>query len=388
MATIQYGVTDNGFVRKPLDVILSSLNNKFKAEFGANFDVSPESPDGQIIGVVADEIDQCWNQAQQVFNAYRPGATGGVGLDNICELTGAIRYVNTKTRVTVYCDGVSGTNVPSGSVVSDGTMEFTLDTDVTLPGDVTAVADEAGEYYVAPNTITKIITTGITGWTSVNNADSGTTGVLYEPDSALRARRDKTTAISSSATVEAIYAALSDLNLTYIRIRDNDTGAAIGAQPAGTIFVVVDGGSKNDIARRIYNAKTGGVPTFGSETISITDSKGYPHPIKFSRSSNTEIFVKGTFKRRAGANISSNDAAKSLQEAMISYLNTLQPGEDVVWSGLFKPLMDATMYIEVDSLFIGTAANPTRITSIELDIDKRAHGTAANIVFTDVTTGH
>lgn len=388
MATIQYGVTDDGFVCKPVDVILSSLNNKFKAAFGANFDTSPESPDGQVIGIVTDEVDQCWNQAQQVFNSYRPGATGGVGLDNICELTGSIRYVNTKTRVTVYCDGTSGTNVPAGSQVGDGTMTFTLDTDVILPGDVTAVADIAGEYYVAPNTVTKIVTQGIAGWTSVNNADSGTTGVLYETDPALRARRDKTTAISSSATVESIYAALSDLNLSYVRIRDNDTGAAIGAQPAGTIFVVVDGGSKNDIARRIYNAKTGGVPTFGLEIIPITDSKGYIHPIKFSRSSNTEVFVKGTFKRRAGANISSKDASKSLQEAMISYLNTLQPGEDVVWSELFKPLMDATMCIEVVSLFIGTAANPTGITSIELDIDKRAHGTAANIVFTDVTTGH
>ena len=58
MATIQYGVTDDGFVRKPIYVILSSLNNKFKAAFGANFDTSPESPDGQVIGIVTDEIDQ------------------------------------------------------------------------------------------------------------------------------------------------------------------------------------------------------------------------------------------------------------------------------------------------------------------------------------------
>ena len=72
---------------------------------------------------------------------------------------------------------------------------------------------------------------------------------------------------------------------------------------------------------------------------------------------------------------------------MIAYLNSLRPGEDVIWSELFKPLMDATSYIEVDSLFIGTAASPTGITSIELDIDKRAHGDKANISFTDVTTG-
>lgn len=386
MATVQYGVTDKGFVRKPLDTIIDSINNKMTAEFGSNFDVSPESPDGQVIGVVADEVDQCWNQAQQVFNAYRPGAVSGVGLDNVCELTNTVRYVDKHTQVTVICDGSAGTVVPAGSQVGDGTMTFTLDTDVTLPGDVTAIADSAGEYYVAVGTVTKIITTGITGWTSVNNEDIGETGINYEPDPALRARRDKTTAVSGSATVEAIYAALADLNLSYIRIRDNDTGAAIGTQPAGTIFVVVDGGTKNGIARRIYNAKTGGIPTFGTEVITINDSKGYPHDIKFSRSSNTEIFVKGTFKRRAGSNVSSNDAAESLQTAMINYLNSLQPGQSVVWSELFTPLMDATMYLEVDSLFIGTAANPTGTATIELDIDKRAHGTTANIKFTDVTT--
>lgn len=385
MATVQYGVTSLGFVRKPLAAIIDGLNNKFTAEFGANFDVSPESPDGQVIGIVADEIDQCWNQAQQVFNSYRPGAVVGVGLDNVCELTGTERYVDEHTKVTVICDGTAGTLVPAGSQVGDGTMTFTLDTDVTLPGDVTAIADQSGAYYVAPNTVVNIITTGITGWTSVNNEDIGQTGIPYEQDPSLRSRRDKTTASKSSAMAESIYAALSDLNLTYIRIRDNDTGAAIGSQPAGTVYVVVDGGTKNDIAQRIYRSKTGGVPTFGTEAISIKDSKGYPHTIHFSRSSGQEIYVKGTFKRRAGSNVSSNDAATTLQTAMLDYLNSLQPGESVIWSELFKPLMDSTSYIEVDSLFFGITANPTTTSTVELDIDKRAHGTASNIVFTDTT---
>ena len=386
MATIQYGVTDKGFIRKPLSVIIDSINSKMTAEFGSNFDVSPESPDGQVIGVVADEVDQCWNQAEQAFNAYRPGAVAGVGLDNVCELTNVKRYVNKHSQVTVICSGTADVVVPAGSKVGDGTMTFTLDTDVTIPGDVTAIADSAGEYYVGPNTVTKIITQGITGWTGVNNPDIGETGVNYEPDPSVRARRDKTTAISGSATVEAIYAALANLNLTYIRIRDNDTGAAIGSQPAGTVYVVVDGGTKNDIARRIYGAKTGGVPTHGDEEIVITDSKGYPHPIKFSRSTEQEIYVKGTFKRRAGSNISSNDAAQSLKDATVAYLNTLQPGQAVVWASLFGPLMASVPNIEIDSLFIGITANPTGVTTIELDIDKRAHGTLANMTFTDTTT--
>lgn len=384
MATIQYGVTDKGFVRKPVEDIISSLNKRFKAAFGSAFDVSPESPDGQTIGIVADEIASCWSQAELSFNAYRPGAVEGVGLDNVCELTNTVRYVDKHSSATVLCGGTSGTVVPAGSIVSDGTMQFTTQTDVEIPGDVTVVANSSGEYYVAPNTIVNIVST-LSGWTSVTNEEVGDTGITKELDPSLRARRDKTTAVAGSAYVEAIYAALSDLNLSYIRIRDNDTGAAIGSQPAGTVFVVVDGGTKNDIARRIYNSKTGGVPTHGTESISINDSKGYPHEIKFSRSSNQEIFVKGTFKRRAGSNLSSNDAETRLKEALIGYLNNLNPGTPVVWSSLFTPLSTAVANIEIDTLFIGIAANPTTTATIELDIDKRAHGTAANISFTDVT---
>lgn len=384
MATIQYGVTEDGFVRKPVTEVVKSLNNKFIAAFGANFDVSPESPDGQVIGIVSDEIASCWEQAQQVFNAYRPGAVEGVGLDNVCELTNTKRYVNKPSQATVYCDGTLGTLVPAGSLVSDGSRQFVLDTDVTLPGDVTAIATEPGEYYIAADTIINILTP-IAGWTSVTNPTIGTTGVNYESDPELRARRDKTTAVNSATTAEAIYASLADLDIDYIRVRDNDTDAAIGSQPPGTVFVVVDGGTSNDIARRIYNAKTGGVPTHGDIEITINDSRGYPHPIKFSRPVRTPIFVKGTFRRRASANISSNDAAERLQEAAIAYLNSLQPGDDVVWSNMFGPIMSAVQYIEVDSLFIGLSANPTSTATIELDIDKRAQGLEANISFTDVT---
>lgn len=386
MAAIQYGVTDNGFVRKPLSVIIDSLNSRYTAAFGSTFDTSPESPDGQVIGITADEIDQCWNMAQLSYNAYRPGAVEGVGLDNVCELTNTKRYVDKHSQTTVLLSGTQGSNVPAGSIVSDGTMEFETQTDTQIPGDATAIATQPGEYYVAPNTVNKIVTTGISGWTGVNNPDVGQTGITYETDVQLRARRDKTTAVSGSATVESVYAALADLNLTYIRIRDNDTGVPIGTQPAGTIWVVVDGGTKNDIARRIYSAKTGGVPTFGTETIDIADSKGYPHTINFSRSSPQEIYVKGTFKRRPGSNISSNDAATQLKDATVAYLNSLSPGESVLWSNMFQPLMEATKNLEVDTLFIGITANPTGTATIELDIDKSAHGTPANITFTDTTT--
>lgn len=223
MATIQYGVTANGFVRKPVDVIIQSLNNRFRASFGSTFDVSPESPDGQVIGIIADEISSCWVQAEYGFNAYRPGAVTGVGLDNICELSRVVRYQDRPSSTSIVMTGVSGTVIPEGSVVGDDSgLEFVTVEDASLPGQVTVNCKTLGEIYIAPNTVTKIITP-IEGWRTVNNPEVGQTGVDFETDPALRVRREKTTAISGTATIESIYARLVGLDLEYIRIRDNDT---------------------------------------------------------------------------------------------------------------------------------------------------------------------
>lgn len=379
---VTYGVTNLGFVRKPISAILAGLNSKFVAKFGSAFDVSPESPDGQVIGIVADEIDLCWSEAQAAFNGYRPGATEGVGLDAICELTGAKRYVNIPTRVTVDIQGPDGTIIPKGSIVGDGTYEFVTEDEVELPGDVTVACTTLGAIYVGPNTVTTLITTGL-GWTSATNPEEGTTGIVYEQDPSLRARRDRTTVSKGTATVEAIYSSLADLDLDYIRIRDNDTGSPIGAQPSGTIFVVVDGGTRNDIARRIYSNKAGGVPTHGDITVSIKDSRGYSHDVNFSRSSRQQIYITGTFKRRAGSNLSSNDVITTLKEATMNYINSLSPGEPVVWSYLFQPLVTSTPGIEISTLFVGITASPTGTSTILLEIDKRAEAQVDNVIFTE-----
>lgn len=384
MATVVYGVTEKGFVPKPVAEVITSLNNRFIGAFGSTFDVTPEGPDGQVIGIVADEIAQCWDQAEAAFNAYRPGATEGVGLSNIAELTHVVRIENQPSTVGVYLDGQEGTYVPQGSLVSDGTMEFSIMYNTRIPGLVTAKATQTGEYSVAASTVNKIVTE-IDGWTSVNNPESGQTGIDYEKDPALRARRDNTTAKGGGSTIEAFYAVLADLNLPYIRIRDNDTDAAIGSQPAGTVYAVVGGGTADEIGRRLFSVKPGGVSTHGSIVAQVFDSKGYPHDIRFSRPQPLSIYVKGTFKRRLGSNISSNDAAKTLTTAMMNHLATLQPGESVIWSECFAPLMESTQFLQIDSLLIGISSNALSTNSIEIDIDQHATADESNITFTDVT---
>lgn len=384
MAAIVYGVTDKGFVRKPLSAVVDSLNSRFTAAFGSTFDTSPESPDGQIIGIIGNEIALCWEQGQLAFNAYRPGAVEGVGLDAIAELTGAKRYVNKPTQVTVLCDNSDGSTVPAGLVVGDGTNTFTTKDEVTLPGDVTAYCDQQGAIYIAANTVTKVISGGVAGMT-VNNPEEGQAGVVYEQDPDLRVRRDKTTVNSGTATTEAIYAALAGLNLDYIRIRDNDTTTDIGSQPGNTIYVVVDGGTVNDIARQIYENKAGAVPTYGAISAVVKDSKGYPHTINFGRTTKVPVFFGIKVKRLPGANLSSNDVEVAIQDAVQAYIDALQPGAPVVWSYLIPPILAAVPGIQIDDLKVGLTAAGVANTTLEMDIDKRASTVTANIKVTDTT---
>lgn len=388
MAAITYGVTDKGFVRKPLSAIIDGLNSKFTAAFGSTFDVSPESPDGQVIGIVGNEISLLWEQGQYAFNSYRPGAMEGEGLDAVCELTNTKRYVNKPTQVTVLLNTVNseGTVVPAGILVGDDAgNQFLTQSEVTLPGDVTAVCTKSGELYVGPNTVTKIITTGIKGLDSCTNPEEGQTGIDYEQDPALRARRDRTTISSGTATVEAIYDAVADLDLEYIRIRDNDTKEAIGEQPANTIWVVVDGGTVNDIARKIFENKAGGVPTYGSVSVTVKDSKGYPKTINFSRTTKVPIFFDIVVRRLPTSNLSSNDVIYSVQDAVQAYMDALKPGAPVVWSYVIPQILAATSGIQIDDLSVGLSASSVGKTTLVMDINQRPTTVTANIKVTDAT---
>jgi len=383
MSETKYGVTSQGFVRKPLDVITTDLNSKFIATFGESFDTTPESPDGQVIGIISDKISELWGLAHGSYNAYRPGATEGIGLDNIVELNRVVRYVNTPTKVTCQLAGDSGLKVPAGSLVAttDGTYQFSIESDAILPATATAICTTLGEVAIPSNSVTKIIT-AIDGWASVNNAGAGLTGITYESDPQLRARREKSTIVTGTNTIEAIYSALYAMGLSYVRIRDNDDDTPIGSQPAHSFQVVVIGGSDTEIAKTIYENKPAGIKPYGTTTISVNDSKGYPHSVGFSRPVNTSVYIDVTINRLSG---SSNDTIANIKSALEGYINTLPPGSTVVWSKLFTPITLISPQVEVESLTIGLSKDVKATSSLPMDITNKPYTEETFITITDVT---
>jgi uncharacterized phage protein gp47/JayE len=381
------GVDLNGFTIKTLEEIRDDLGARLVARFGNAFDTSPESPDGQQIGVMSDVVYDAWQMGELAFNSYAPSKTFGLGLDNLCELNHVRRLFQKPTTITAKMGGSNGVIIPMGSLVADAVgLEFATASELTLDSStdnaVTAVATVAGPNVVLANTVTKIVTTGILGWDTVNNPEAGATGNDRETDPQLRNRRAASVVTTSTGTGAAFYAALSRIGATFIVVIDNDTGGVVDGQPANSVQCVVEEGSQTEVAAAIASVKPYGIQAFGDVETTITDQKGHPKIIGFSRTTRVDIFVTVDLVRNKGATF---DSADRVIAVLLEHLNNLDVSQDVIWSDIFEPITIEVENISIKSLTIGTSASPVTIADILLGIKERARTDAAKVVVNDLT---
>ena len=379
---INVGVTEDGFLNTDRTTIYNAISDRLTSAFGSYFDTSAESPDGQVIGVVADLAKQCLDIAQESYNQYNPNTAYGVGLDQVVVLNNIKRFVNKATTVTLNLDGIAGTNIAAGSRVRDENDNiFTLNEAVVLPMSVTATCIIAGPVVVAANTTWSIID-AVAGWTSVENPEAGYTGIDYEEDAVLRARRANSTIISGTGPIDAIYGALAKLGLEYVAVIDNDTNNTVDGQPPGTIQVIVKGGTPSEVAQAIYQEKGTGIRTYGTTSQEVIDSKGYAKTIKFSRPADTPIYTVVNIKRLKG---SSNESQALAQSACIDFINNTKIGGEIVWSELMSYIAEHVDLISIKGLYIGRSANPTSTEDIDLASAEKAITSTSGVVVNVLT---
>ena len=379
---INVGVTEDGFLNTDRTTIYNAISDRLTSAFGSYFDTSAESPDGQVIGVVADLAKQCLDIAQESYNQYNPNTAYGVGLDQIVVLNNVKRFINKATTVTLNLDGVAGTNVAAGSRVKDENDNiFTLNESVILPMSVTATCIIAGPIIVEANA-TWVIIDAVAGWTSVENPEAGYVGIDYEEDAALRARRANSTVISGTGPIDAIYSALAKLGLEYVAIIDNDTDNTVDGQPPGTIQVIVKGGTPSEIAQAIYQEKGTGIRTYGTTQQDVTDSKGYIKTIRFSRPIDTPIYAVVNVKRLKG---SSNETHAMVQTACVDFINNIKIGAAIVWSELVSYITEQVNLISIKSLYLGRSANPTSTEDIDLTSIEKSIASASGVIVNVLT---
>ncbi|QIG73264.1 baseplate assembly protein J [Rhizobium phage RHph_N17] len=84
-----YGVIPEGFNRKPLATALAEMQASLVTEFGPDVIQTPQSPLGQINGLMADLVTQLWELAEDIYQSYDPDQAEGTRLDTL----GSIRLI-------------------------------------------------------------------------------------------------------------------------------------------------------------------------------------------------------------------------------------------------------------------------------------------------------
>lgn len=371
-----YGITPEGFSRKRLDQLLLELNDEMKAVFGDNFNVSPESPDGQINGVISESNANLWEIAQESYDAFNPSAAAGVTLSNLVQLNGITRLPATTSRVQLSLTGAVDTTIPAGSLIStnDTGDQFSTEIGIILDGagngSVFANATQTGPIIALASTLTEI-DTPITGWLTVNNLADAFLGSDEETDIELRARRAQSVSKNAQSITDAIFAAVANTpGVTQTSVLENDTNLVdANGLPPHSFQVIVLGGIDEDIGNAIWLKKPAGILSFGSIPVQIDDIQGLPHTISFSRPTAVPIYVEVDLTTFAEYPTNGDTLIK---QAIVDYANGnlvegrgFSLGDDVIYTRLYTPINSVQGH-EIDALRIGLSPSPTGVINIPI----------------------
>lgn len=304
----------SGLSIKPRSDIVAALESGFQGIYGSDINIDQNSPDGQVIGILAQEGVDLRELLVSVNNSFDPDQAVGIQLDQRCAINGVVRVAGTYsifpidivTNKTVALEGLDADfNSADGvgyTVQDSSGNEFILVDSVTLVAGSDTVnfrAKEIGAVTATTGTITTPVTI-INGVTSVNNSSAAiSTGQDEETDVQLRVRRARSVAITSQGYLNGLRAALLSVDgVTAAECYEN-TGDAVDGNgiAAHGIWAIVEGGANTDIATVIYEKNSAGTPTTGAVTVNKTNSNGIIIPIKFDRPTPENLHLRFDIKR-------------------------------------------------------------------------------------------
>ena len=343
MTLINIAVTDAGFTRDRLPTILAALQSQALAIYGSDINLDPATPDGQLLAIFAEGIDDTAQAIEDVYNGRNPDVATGQNLRATCRLNG----VNWIAGDYAYVD--EQMTIKAGAVIPAGTQVQDEDTGAIYASTVDVTGDGSGTQIVTCKALAKGATsaagkvTNIVkptyGLTSVTNPAPSSIVDAAETDEQLRIRRNLSTAAPTVGFVDSIVAKLLTVaGVGKIKVWENDQGvvadikAGDQAKPPHSILVIVTGGPATDIGNAIYDAKPPGITSVGSSSVTVNDSQGIPHTMRYTVATPVEYELQITYRARDGAGFGSpstggEDAVKA---ALFAWsLANQQPSGDV-----------------------------------------------------------
>lgn len=385
-----YGVTNDGFVRKPFSVIRSEIEDYQRANIDPGLILSDRSVLGQVNVAVANQAAELWELGQGVYASQYPDSSNGWNLDQVCSLTGTRRNNSTKTTVTGQVTLNPFKNLPAGSVAnltSQPNKRFITLTEVPADPaggtfDVVFEAEEPGATQVAIGQLNEIAEP-VDGWTAVDNAADGVTGAQREEDDQLRTKRENELESQGSTNVDSIRAdLLSVTGVLAARVFENDKDIVSGSMPPHSIHCILRGGAAADVGQAIFDTKAAGIDTtIGAQAVVITDSQGFDHTMRFDFATEKVVHVETTILTDPDV-FDVVQGPIDIKANVAAYINGLDIGADVIYDQVKCAIVAVAGVVKTTVLKQGFTDPPTITTDLTIAAGEYASSDVANI---DVT---
>ena len=356
----QQYITKNGVIVPDTADVKEQVESEYKAALGENLSLEESTPQGRLIEAETISRKAVLENNAYMANQLNPNTSTGIFLDAACALVGVVRKSATHTEVLATVTGVAGTVIPAGSQArtSAGDLFELVDT-YTIPAGGTGTtyfqSVNEGPVACATGTLTQIVTS-VFGWETISNPVAAVIGVNAESDSDLRLRRLKSI-YKGTSLLQSIESALLKVDgVLSVFPAENDTNGTktIDGKTlvAHSIWIVVDGGSNQDVAKAIWEHKSLGCAYNGAEEVTVYGPYNVPYTVKFDRPTYQPFTIDVTVT--SPLTIDATEVEAEVKAALAAWANGEIPGVDGLGLGVDVSPFEAAAAItaRIPGLFV------------------------------------
>lgn len=328
--------TDEGLRTSTKPEILNVLTNMTVEAFGADFAVDEGSAWYIFLDSLSNSLDNVCTAARELYNAQGIINANGSNLDNIVSLAGIYRkkdeadeQLRNRAIKSVYSTATSVAESLESALLQLDYIEFARVIDNPEDGDE---GMQVGEVTIAKHNI----------WVLVKVKD----GISIDPNDTTTggAKREK-----EIAEIILHYKSLGSGTMNTLKTENNQTTESVTGTKSHTANVSID---------------------------------GVDYTIKFNEIGSQDIFVSVTLNIEQAYEDKKKTIQKSVQKAIVDYINSLGIGQDVLMSRVVSAISDTNTYtdygFDVKTIKIGKTAEPAD-TMVTIPVYKRAVTVNSNV---------
>lgn len=352
---------DLGFHRPTYAELLAEQETRARQLFGDDIETGEATALGKYIRLNVYDYARLYELAEKIYYARFPNFATGVQLDRLTPFANISRNPATVARHIVEFYGIAGKTVEQGSLVATGdgvtfyTLEDAIMQDEGLGLGTARVTVECTEFGTVGNVAVGEID-------RMGNPNGYVREVRHialkllakdaETDKALRERFHDVVKGTGSGTWEALYGALERItNVDGVVIVENDTAETVGTMPPHSFqcYIVAPNTLDQQIGQTIFDKKPIGIKPLGEVEVTVLDSAGSAHVMRFSRAIEKQISLQATIKKTTSY---PEDGTEQIKTNIANLINGLSNGDDVILSRLYSAIHAVDGVAEVANLQI------------------------------------